>query len=85
MTRFIADLTYVGHVLLSPLKSVTAAESLHMAFAASELMIADVEPFFDLTHPRAGQLCGKAHLERRQAEKCTHTVPCAIERGRIAT
>ena len=78
MTRFIADLTYAGHVLLSPLEGATVAESLQMAFAASELVIADVEPFFDLTHLRAGQLCGKAHLERRQAGKCTNTVPCAI-------
>jgi hypothetical protein len=53
MTRFITGLFHVEHVLPSPFRDAAAAESLQMACAASELAIADVKPFIDLTRPGA--------------------------------
>lgn len=44
-TSFIADPIHVEHALLSPLGVAAVAESLQMAFAASELAIADVRAF----------------------------------------
>jgi len=44
----------VGHALLSPLVGAASVELLQMAFAASELPIADVRPLLDFTRVRAG-------------------------------
>lgn len=49
ITPFIAGRIRVEHALLSPPGGATAADSMQMAFAASELAIADVGPFSDLT------------------------------------
>jgi len=53
MTPSIADNTLVEHVLPLLFGGAAAAESLQMAFAAPELAIADLKPFFDLSRLRA--------------------------------
>ena len=52
MAPSVADLTHVRHLLLLLFGSAAAAESLQIAFAASELAIADVKLYLDLTRFR---------------------------------
>jgi hypothetical protein len=66
----IADFTHVGHVVLLLFGGAVAAESLQMAFSASELAIADMKPFFDLTRLRAAT-CSEAHYVD-YGEICMH-------------
>jgi hypothetical protein len=54
-TPSIADFTLVEHVLPLLLGGAAPAESLQMAFAASELAIADVKPSLDLSRLRAAK------------------------------
>lgn len=76
MATSVADLTHVRHLLLLLSGSAAAAELLQMAFAASELAIADVEQYLDLPRFRLATWNGvlgvqtSGRLHKHYALKC---------------